>query len=254
MSCDDSDYDSSSSSSSSDESDIIPDFDPPLFPHGKQHLSAAYKLQVGLNNLLDKNKASIGMYNEIVTLFNAYLSSPNFSPFARLKSRKLFIKESEKLFSIAAMKPINENVKLTDNTLATVPVFDAKTMILSLLHDPSLMREENFAEGYDIFRGDELDGYECNNNYGEIHTGDAWQPALRRFCGDYGDLKSLIDIMKRGGIRTTVLGRQVHIKIWIHYIIGDTEGNNKWLGHYPGNNSGIVRPYRDCECSFCELS
>ena len=205
------------------------------------------------------------------------------------------------------MKPTNQNVKLTDNTLATVPVFDAKTMILSLLHDPSLMKQENLAEGYDIFTGEELDGYNCNNNYGEIHTGDAWKPALRRFCGDYGDympialvlfgdkshtdlhgllsiepvtftlsmfnrsarnlpqfwrplgyisnlsagkgevnrmsatdkvqnkhnclskvLKSLVDVVKCGGIRTTVLGREVHMKIWIHYIIGDTEGNNKW--------------------------
>ena len=330
MSCDDSDY---SSSSSSDESDVIPEFTPPLFSNRKQHLSAAYKLQVGLNNLLDKHKASIAMYDEIVTLFNAYLSSPDFSSFARLKSRKGFIKESEKLFTIGSMTPVNENVKLTDNTVATVPVFDAKTMILSLLHDPSLMKEENLAEGYDIYTGAEMDGYECNRKYGEIHTGSAWRPAVRRFCGWHGDympialvlfgdkshtdlhgllsvepvtftlslfnvsarnrpqfwrplgyipnlsagkgeanrmsgsdkvqnhhnclariFKSLIDLVKSGGIRTTVLGREVHIKIWIHYIIGDTEGNNKWLGHYPGNNSGTMRPYRDCECCFCEMS
>jgi len=66
-------------------------------------------------------------------------------------------------------------------------------------------------------------------------------------------LKSVIDINNRGGIRTTVLGRQVHIKVWIHYIIGDTEGNCKWLGHYPGSVRGIARPYRDCQCSFNEM-
>ena len=63
-------------------------------------------------------------------------------------------------------------------------------------------------------------------------------------------LKSVIDINKHGGIRTTVMGQQVHIKVWIHYIIGDTEGNCKWLGHYLGNNSRVAWPYRNCQCSF----
>jgi hypothetical protein len=45
----------------------------------------------------------------------------------------------------------------------------------------------------------------------------------------------------------------VKIKVWIHYFIGDTEGFNKWLGHYPGNKRQICRPYRDCHCGFDEL-
>jgi hypothetical protein len=59
-------------------------------------------------------------------------------------------------------------------------------------------------------------------------------------------LKSLQDIDERGGVQT-------HIKVWVHFIIGDTEGNNKWLGHYPGNNCEIMRPYRDCQCSFDDM-
>ncbi len=43
------------------------------------------------------------------------------------------------------------------------------------------------------------------------------------------------------------------MKIWIHYFIGDTEGNNKWLGQYPGNRDGVQRLYRDCKCSFEDL-
>ena len=76
---------------------------------------------------------------------------------------------------------------MTDNTLVSVPVFDAKAMILSILHDPILMREENFAEGYDIFTGAEIEDCDANNKYGEIHTGDAWKPALTRFCGSNGE-------------------------------------------------------------------
>jgi hypothetical protein len=43
------------------------------------------------------------------------------------------------------------------------------------------------------------------------------------------------------------------VKIWIHYFIGDTEGNNKWLGQYPGNRDGVQRLYRNCKCSFEDL-
>ncbi len=40
---------------------------------------------------------------------------------------------------------------------------------------------------------------------------------------------------------------------WIHYFIGDTEGNNKWLGQYPGNRDEAQRSYCDCKCSFKDL-
>ncbi len=42
--------------------------------------------------------------------------------------------------------------------------------------------------------------------------------------------------------------------VWIHFFIGDTEGNNKWLGQYPGNKEGVKRPYRDCKCTYHQLS
>ncbi len=44
------------------------------------------------------------------------------------------------------------------------------------------------------------------------------------------------------------------VKGLIHYFIGDTEGNYKWLGQYPGNREGVRRPYRDCKCHFHDLS
>ena len=46
----------------------------------------------------------------------------------------------------------------------------------------------------------------------------------------------------------------MNVRIWIHFFIGDTEGNNKWLGHYSGNKSQVQRPYRDCCCNFDKLS
>ena len=51
----------------------------------------------------------------------------------------------------------------------------------------------------------------------------------------------------------SVLGMEVNIKVWVHFFIGDTEGNNKWLGHYPGAQQ-VHRPYRDCQCDFNNMS
>ena len=64
---------------------------------------------------------------------------------------------------------------------------------------------------------------------------------------------SIRNIHRHGGFHATVLGR-VRIKVRIHYFIGNTEGNIKWLGHYPGNKREVKRPYRNCLCSFNNLS
>ena len=73
------------------------------------------------------------------------------------------------------------------------------------------------------------------------------------YCIAYA-LKSLIDLSENGGIQTVVMGKAVHIKPFIHLFIGDTEGHNKWLGHYNSSKPGVCRPYRDCHCSFGNLS
>ena len=65
-------------------------------------------------------------------------------------------------------------------------------------------------------------------------------------------LESLKRIHKNGGISTTVMGKSVVCKVWIHYIVGDTSGNNRLVGHY--NSSGKLKcPYRDCLCSFDQM-
>ncbi len=66
--------------------------------------------------------------------------------------------------------------------------------------------------------------------------------------------QSLREIHRNGGFKATVMGREVRVKVWIHFFIGDTEGNNKWLGHYPGNRKEISQPYPDCQCNFLQLS
>jgi hypothetical protein len=39
--------------------------------------------------------------------------------------------------------------------------------------------------------------------------------------------QSLKHINKENEFQCVVLGRTVHVKVWIHYFIGDTEGNSK---------------------------
>jgi hypothetical protein len=63
-------------------------------------------------------------------------------------------------------------------------------------------------------------------------------------------LQLLCKISNEGGFNLVVLGHNVCVKVWIHYFIGDTEGNNKWLGQYPGNQEGGQQPYQDCTCTF----
>ena len=75
------------------------------------------------------------------------------------------------------MRPEYAAVRLHNNTFATVPVFNMKTMILSILHDPSLMMDKNFADGLNVFTGDVDCSLPCNKFYGEIHTGDGWLKA-----------------------------------------------------------------------------
>jgi hypothetical protein len=65
--------------------------------------------------------------------------------------------------------------------------------------------------------------------------------------------KSLHKITRAGGFNLAVLGQNVHVKVWIHYFIGVTEGNNKWLGQYSGNRDRVQQPYQDCKCTFDNL-
>jgi hypothetical protein len=66
--------------------------------------------------------------------------------------------------------------------------------------------------------------------------------------------QSLKNVNKENGFQCVILGHTVHVKVWFNFFIGDTKGNNKWLGQYPGNIEGVRHPYHDCKCQFHELS
>ena len=62
-------------------------------------------------------------------------------------------------------------------------------------------------------------------------------------------LKSLKAVHRKGGFATTVLGRKVKVRVWIHFICGDTHGNNRWVAHF--NSPGkLAMPWRNCKCPY----
>jgi hypothetical protein len=98
-------------------------------------------------------------------------------------------------------------------------------------------------------------GYIQNLEYGrgtsnKTHTRDKIQD--EHSCISFA-FQSLKNINKENLFQFVVLGHTVHVKVWIHYFIGDTEGNNKCLGQYPGNREGVRHPYCDCKCQFCKF-
>ena len=94
--------------------------------------SSVIKFQVGLSHIVNKHKASLQMYDDVCSLVNEYTSSHDFYQYAKLQSRKNFLKSIEERHGTHTMKPNHCNVMLHDNTYVTVPVFDTKTMIISL--------------------------------------------------------------------------------------------------------------------------
>ena len=98
----------------------------------------------------------------------------------RLYTRDELIKKLAKTYNLHGLKPDLRRIKLTDDSEATVPVFDVKAMLLKFLNDPSKMNPENIAPNFDIFTGKPI---EPSSELGEIHTGSAWEIARENYCG-----------------------------------------------------------------------
>ncbi len=64
--------------------------------------------------------------------------------------------------------------------------------------------------------------------------------------------KQIIQIQTNGGFWTEVMGKKVCVKVWIHFITGDTLEHNNLVGHMNGSN--MKYPYRNCKCELHELS
>jgi hypothetical protein len=59
-------------------------YDNKSYESDNQLSTAVSKVQIKLNNLINNHKAAIKLYNDIIQLFNDYISSPNSDPYAKL--------------------------------------------------------------------------------------------------------------------------------------------------------------------------
>jgi len=97
-------------------------------------------------------------------------------------------------------------------------------------------------------------GYVLNLGYGKGTA--QLQTSLMKLQDEHTCLSLITNQIKKihddGGFWTTVMGRRVCVKVWIHLIAGDTLGHNTLVGHFNGGNPKYI--YRDCKCLFEELS
>ncbi len=149
-----------------------------------QQSNARNRFQVMLHDLIMKHKASLQMFDNICNLVNKDASSPEFLVNTKLQSRKSFLCSIEGSYRTWLLRPNNQNVRLHDGTIVTVPVLDIKEMLTSLLTDRTIMVDTNFAEGYDVLTGGVDVNNPSNDKYEEVHTGHAWIPARDRYCSN----------------------------------------------------------------------
>jgi hypothetical protein len=137
-----------------------------------------------LHDLIMKHKASLQMFDDICNLVNEYTSSPEFLVNTKLQSQKSFLHSIEGSYRTRLLRPNNQNVRLHDSTIITVPVVDMKEMLTSLVTDQTIMVDTNFAEGYNVLTGGVDINNPSNDKYGEVHTGDAWILTRDRYCSN----------------------------------------------------------------------
>ncbi len=79
------------------------------------------------------------------------------------------------------MQPTLHCIPLADGSVATVSIFNIKSLLLSFLNDSLHMRKENFAPDDDIFTGRATSPI---THIDKVHLGSLWEPARHQYCGD----------------------------------------------------------------------
>jgi hypothetical protein len=69
---------------------------------------------------------SLQMFDDICNLVNDYTSSPDVSMYTKLKKQKKFLKRMEETNHSHILRPKFGKVRLSDDRMVTVPVFDMK--------------------------------------------------------------------------------------------------------------------------------
>jgi hypothetical protein len=151
--------------------------------HLQPGLPPSFRFQLQFSSLLHRHKTDLKLHGDIIILVqqNSIGGSLTFSS-DNLQNRTGFVKSLGKNFQTDTLKHRDMVVPgARDGSKNSVAVFSLEAMILSLLLDESIMHPDNIAEGYDLLTGKSTGP---NDHYGEIYTGDAWEPAVHHYCGD----------------------------------------------------------------------
>lgn len=312
-----------------------------------KNLPLELSAQLDLHLILTKAGAPLYLFNSIFEWIKLYtMEKSNLFQDAQWLTREQLISRMAEEHGTKDRKPTLQTLSFRDNErLLTVPKFSFLKEVMSLLHDPHLMKDENFVPGYDITTGKSHDGADFwkhntirpddlhsyptpTDGKKEIHhmyCGTKFEMSRKRYCKSdhhmpvplvlfydeanadfWGGLKSapvmmtlgffnnpckariefwrvlaivpnlslgkgksdttdpeikaqehhlvlrsvfeeLERISNEGGIKTTINGKNVVLKFWIHSIIGDTKGHNEMCGHNNSSRSDVAT--RLCLCS-----
>ncbi len=139
--------------------------------------------QVHLLSQLQAHQVNdLNMFNQIMECVKKHAAHQcvNFATL-EIMSRQQLLKELSKYYNLKFMQPTLHCIPLADGSVATVPIFNIKSLLLSFLNDPLCMRKENFAPDYDIFTGQATSPI---THIDKVHSGSLWEPARHWYCGD----------------------------------------------------------------------
>ena len=86
------------------------------------------------------------------------------------------------MYNLKTLTPKIYKNQVCENTLLTsVAVFDLRAQVLSILHNNQLMQPYNIVPDYDIYTGKPTSPI---IHYGEVHTGDSFELACAKYCGN----------------------------------------------------------------------
>ncbi len=144
-------------------------------------LDIAFQVQL-LSQMNTHRENDLNMFNEVIQCVKAHAIHYNMDyTTLQILSRKQLVQLLTKYYQLNFLKPTLHSVPPPDGSVATVPIFDVKALLIALLNYPLRMHQDNFASNYDIFTGN---AKSPTSTLDEIHTGSLWEQARQKYCSD----------------------------------------------------------------------
>ena len=187
-----------------DEIDFIPEL-----PQKNNNIPLSAKAQIDLLRILKKTGCSLKIHDAIIKWVQHYsmVSKANnlgydFWTESSFKSRNSLVNYlSEEVGTSGHKAQIHKVHCDYDGRDVSVPVFSFTNEVMSLLHNPDIMKPENIIDGYDMFTGTSIEGefwekdslmnddpksipipVDLERMIGEINCASTFEEAVHRFC------------------------------------------------------------------------